>query len=74
MIRADPHIAASVPVVALFGGLDGTAEPGWHGPWLEGRVARLDIRFDAEVGHLIHHLRPAEAWDTIRSAIAMGRG
>ena len=70
MARADPHVPAGVPVVALLGAEDPTADPAWHGPWLRARVADLEMRTVPGVGHMLHHVRPALAWDAVREAMA----
>jgi pimeloyl-ACP methyl ester carboxylesterase len=70
MLRADPRVGSGIPVVALMGGRDRTAEPDWHGPWLNQRVAGLDLRTQRGVGHLLHHVRPDLAWQAVRDAMA----
>lgn len=71
--HADPKIDRSVPVVALFGELDQTAEPDWHQPWLKSRVARLKSHRHPGAGHMIHHDFPKAAWDAICDAISVAR-
>lgn len=70
MHRAAPHVPCSVPVAALLGADDRTADPDWHGPWLRERVADLDLRRLPGVGHMLHHVRPERAWRTIRRMTA----
>lgn len=73
MINANPRVGRSVPVVALLAGRDTTAEPSWHGPWLKERKAWSEFHLSSSwVGHLIHHLRPAQAWAAIYFAISRG--
>ncbi len=74
MDRADPRVPDAVPVVALLAQDDGTADPEWHGPWLRDRVARLDLRTHAGIGHMLHHVRPDLAWQAVRDAMAFGGG
>jgi pimeloyl-ACP methyl ester carboxylesterase len=49
----------TLPVTALFGGSDRTADPDWHGPWLAARVPGLRSLRLAGAGHAIHHAAPA---------------
>ena len=70
MKRADPRIGPAVPVIALFGARDRTAAPGWHLPWLQGRVARLDVRIVPDAGHMLHHVVPPVVWSAIQAQTA----
>lgn len=74
MRLADPHVGPDIPVLALLGAQDKTAKPGWHEPWLRSRVARLDVRPQNGVGHMLHHVKPEVAWQTVQDAMAAGRG
>lgn len=70
MRAADPWVSDAVPVVALFGALDRTAEPDWHRPWLMERVSRLSHLTLPEVGHMLHHLRPDAVWEALLRVMA----
>lgn len=70
MARANPKVPETIPVVVMFGGLDRTADPGWHGPWLQKRAGSIEVRSDPMAGHMIHHLSPAKAWDAVRTALS----
>jgi hypothetical protein len=59
--HADPYVPPTVPVVAVIGSDDRTADPDWHLPWLRDRVATLDLRTQQGVGHMLHHMRPVLA-------------
>jgi pimeloyl-ACP methyl ester carboxylesterase len=74
MTRADPRLPATVPVVALLAADDRTADPEWHWPWLRDRVAQLDLRTHAGIGHMLHHVRPDLAWQAVRDAMAREGG
>jgi pimeloyl-ACP methyl ester carboxylesterase len=73
MKRADPRVPPSVPVVAVVGSDDRTADPDWHVPWLRDRVATLDLRTQQGVGHMLHHVCPDVAWTAVRDAMDAGR-
>lgn len=70
MERADPRIGPAIPVIALFGSGDRTAESGWHLPWLRTRVAWLDARVMPGVGHMSHHVLPLAVWSAVQSQTA----
>jgi pimeloyl-ACP methyl ester carboxylesterase len=67
--REDPRVPPAVPVTALFGAEDGTADPGWHGPWLADRAFDPDLRIVPGTGHMLHHVRPDLAWLAVRDAL-----
>lgn len=60
-----------VPVTAVFGEEDRTADPSWHGPWLAARAPGLRVLHLPGVGHAVHHAAPG----TVVSAVidAVGR-
>lgn len=59
MAALDARRPLRLPVTAVFGLADATADPAWHGPWLAARVPGLRSVRLAGVGHAPHHTAPA---------------
>lgn len=61
MLKAAPLLHVRVPVTALVGAQDRTADPDWHLPWLGDRVHKLDCIRLGHAGHMVHHVAPSLA-------------
>jgi pimeloyl-ACP methyl ester carboxylesterase len=69
MERLGHRTRLRVPVTAIFGEVDRTADPGWHGPWLAARAPGLRVVSLPGVGHAVHHAAPGQVVGAVVDAV-----
>lgn len=62
-----------LPVTAILGGADRTADPDWHGPWLAARAPGLRILRLPGMGHGLHHTAPLSVLAEVRASLAAAK-
>jgi pimeloyl-ACP methyl ester carboxylesterase len=65
MRRFQP-VKSGVPTIAVFGDMDRTSKPSWHGRWLAAHLPRTRFVHLPNTGHAPHHSDPAAIMRFIR--------